>query len=1043
MNEVRGGWRFPPHYNEQSQMRLRLPLLLAITLFAGRISATIAVFDNAPTIRMDGYANDIRAADFDHDLKLDFAVVTTHDSKTLRLSVYLGNGDGSFRDPIVNSFTYPVVSAPKLEVADLDGNGLPDAVVGFYGVTAVYPLLGKGNGSFDAMSAVQLPIACLARDFVLADMTNDGRADIVTCGISVVPSLGGGNFGTSITTAAPLGGAIRVLDANGDGKLDIFSGGFGKATLLRGNGNGTFQPDASFPETFTETVATADFDKNGRDDLTFIDELSHDRILMLASAAGQYPERRSMGSVVPLLGADMITPDMNGDSRPDVVAGLGSHVYVWLTQPDGTSLAPVIYLPGNLVRHVVAGDFDFDGKTDLLVHGPGDTQAYDSTYVTLLRGTGNGALRAERGYALSPRYSGGQQEPSFVAGMTLSEITGDGILDLVAVSNTQIAVLPGQSDGSFGASIATPTVMGSDNPYTRPLFGDLDEDGVLDVLIYSNSATHKLQLWLGSHVGTFRRAPGNLGLEPENAQTAFGDFNGDGHLDYVVSLSGYIGYPSTLTVHHGRGDGTFDAPIVSPLDLRDQGLDIQVVDINRDGRDDLVNSRAFRLSLGAGKFERLTDHETDTMPLIADLDGDGHLDLVQYEFHQVSIRLGRGDGTYGLARSLYLHTEGSPAPRVAGDFDGDGDIDVSFGTSVLLGDGQGWFDGYARFRLPKEMVKAVVADLDHNGSADLILIGAERTTIELGASPSIDVIRTRTTTSRELPISFRFGFKGQNSPQLGREFQVLFQEDSPTTFHPGGGALLFYFENRLTSIGDLNDDGARGQLEAFRVGDHPFSAVYSGDEIYARTTAFPGGTINVLRTVPKMTALLNPSPARANEPLHIFGEIYRAVYDLPTSGDITVVVDNGLAGVPTAPSYDVAVGPLAAGVHSLLVQYKGDSSYLYNYLAYNFIVGPGRVTMQFAVTPPAATSTTTPVTLTASFPNDPTLAGNVEFFAGTQSLGQKTISGGAASVTTSLPVGHYTFRATFAGNAQYIETSESIPYTITPGPPRRRPSRKP
>ena len=100
--------------------------------------------------------------------------------------------------------------------------------------------------------------------------------------------------------------------------------------------------------------------------------------------------------------------------------------------------------------------------------------------------------------------------------------------------------------------------------------------------------------------------------------------------------------------------------------------------------------------------------------------------------------------------------------------------------------------------------------------------------------------------------------------------------------------------------------------------------------------------------------------------------------------------------------------------------------------------------MQFFVSPAEAAAVGTPVTLTAAFPHDPAIAGLVEFFAGPQSLGQTAIASGKASVTTTLPLGHYTFHATFTGNSQYVETpSALIPYIITPGPPRRRASNKP
>ena len=658
-------------------MRPLLPLLLASTLFAAPISATTAIFANAPTIRMEGYADDIRAADFDHDQKLDFAVVRSVDATTTRLSVYLGSGGGLFRDPIVSDFTHPAGST-HMAVADLDGDGFPDLVFG--AGTSLQTLLGKGNGTFNALSPLPQSRSCSSGSLILADMTSDGRLDIVTCGELVFPSLGGGNFGPPILTGTSFGGQLLVLDANGDGKLDVFDGDIGNSNLLLGNGDGTFHRDASLPYTFSETAAAADFDGNGRDDLTFIDARLNDRVLMLASPAGDHAARTSQGFVALLRGGVMITTDLNGDARPDVVAGDSSHFYVWLTRPDGLSFAPTVYLSSNVPRNIIAGDFDSDGKTDLLVQGQADSanSGYPPTDVTLIRGVGDGTLRAERGYALPSRLYGTYESPN-VMGMTLSDLTGDGLLDLVTSTDWTIEVLPGGIDGTFGTPITT--ALDPIRRYGYGYFGDLNRDGAVDVV--TSNDRNSYECWLGSRAGTFRRVY-SFPIDGDG-KGAIGDFDGDGNLDFARVGS------EKPQMWPGHGDGTFGSPIVTATPVYTEARwPVRVADINADGRDDLVTDRMVLLGLSTRQFEQLIYTQDGSEATVGDLDGDGHLDLVRVDrvLETIQIRRGHGDGTFfDSNRWLNLLTERAAAPSVVADFDGDGDLDVSFGTAVLQGDG--------------------------------------------------------------------------------------------------------------------------------------------------------------------------------------------------------------------------------------------------------------------------------------------------------------------------------------------------------------------
>lgn len=111
-----------------------------------------------------------------------------------------------------------------------------------------------------------------------------------------------------------------------------------------------------------------------------------------------------------------------------------------------------------------------------------------------------------------------------------------------------------------------------------------------------------------------------------------GDVNGDGKIDLVL-----FGDPRELVVMHGKGDGTFEAPIVRTAR---EGLGLSsalgVGDLNADGRADvaLLASSAvlvfFQREDGALAVATRFAHALDDAAAmqLADLDGDERLDLV-------------------------------------------------------------------------------------------------------------------------------------------------------------------------------------------------------------------------------------------------------------------------------------------------------------------------------------------------------------------------------------------------------------------------------
>lgn len=634
----------------------------------------------------------------------------------------------------------PNIALGVVEVADLNGDGVPDLL----GIDATLlrrdVAIGHGDGTFEQ----PIPGIPLVGRVLVVDIDVDGNLDLVSVdpgvAVTVHPGNGDGTFRSSLATATSSSSDVfAVGDFDGDSKPDIAIVTQGASTfvvaVLKGNGDGTFQGpvDTTISIPFTELVSTLsarDLDEDGQSDLvaTATDTLAR---FAIANTDGTFQPMATIAVGYTPNGA--LVEDVDADGHVDfaVAGGVGtSELTIVRGRGDGTFDSGVpLALPEPPSKTIAVADLDHDGVLDVAVG-----LASGSMFM-LAPGNGDGTfgvpIPLDGGQGLSPNFR-------------IADFNGDGKLDLAADQvrlGTAVLLANGAAFGppTFGLDIlGTGTIS-----VWETTIVDLDRDGEPDLAAAMSGPS-------GTVIGTFR-GRGDMTFEAvtvvasaptPRAALAVGDLDRDGDPDLVVLFEGNT---SELVLYRNDG-GLLGAPTNFPMGDLDPARFVAVADFDADSKLDVLLASSAKISVfrgdGAGGLGSATEEAIDIGPVtsvaVGDVDEDGLVDVALVGSSppigsKLVVLSGRGAGAFETPK---LIDTGAPLLTIAiGDMDGDGHLDLtavvrSFAnfTSQLrfyFGSGSAGFSGPVQSAIGLMCPTLAVADVNRDGLLDLVGTGSE------------------------------------------------------------------------------------------------------------------------------------------------------------------------------------------------------------------------------------------------------------------------------------------------------------------------------
>ena len=693
-----------------------------------------------------GNSYSVATGDFDYDGDIDL-VAGSHAYSSSTGRVYLFYNDGSIptnatsADLIIGGVTSSDHFGSAVLGMDVNYDGRTDLVVGAYGYSSftgrVYVFYNDGSIPATAASAdfnitgeatgnaIGLYMACgdfnydSRVDLALGSdgySSNTGRTYIFYNDGSIPTAAGSADVVISGESGSRFGGSLKAGDFNNDSRVDLAVGGWSYDTNSYGRLY-IFYNDGTIPTTaatadikitgntaatgsyFAYSMTSGDLNGDQEDDLVisepnqnsntgriFIFYNTNDKIVSEIGGADVIIDGGYGSSY---FGSSMTTGDFNGDGRTDLLVGAYGYTtntgQVYVFYSDGTNNYGNTTCGNNLCtainadvtiaggttnnyfgRSVGAGDFNADGKDDIVVGADGYSTNTGRVYVFYT----DGSIPANASSA-DITITGETTNNYFGYSLNLGDIDGDDDKDLMVgaygYSTNTGRVYVFNNDGSVPTTGATADNIisgeGTNNYFSYALGSfDNDKDGDYEIVIGAYGYdSNRGRAYVFYSDGSYVTGAGNADLVINGIAGsrfgnafAFGDFDYDEDIDFVVAgyyASSHSSYTNNGSVYMFYNDGSYPTwsaeaeVIVSGEQLSNYfGNAICAGDFNNDRKDDLAvgaygynatnTGRAYIIFPDKMQLDNVfniqnegTDSNFGAVVVSGDLDNDGNDDL--------------------------------------------------------------------------------------------------------------------------------------------------------------------------------------------------------------------------------------------------------------------------------------------------------------------------------------------------------------------------------------------------------------------------------